>query len=91
MTKTIPILDLRPAGYYDASGREPIYRFHHSYPHVTTLSPVRVTAEEAYADAEEWARGFRDTDPIGNFAHALGVAQRHNGYVGVVNYYHSNT
>lgn len=83
---TIPLLDLTPTGY-----PSPRYRFATSYPWVKALPAVRATMREAYEDATSWAEGYRSADPLGNMAAVLGVAKHGGGYVGVVNYYRSNT
>lgn len=86
----IQILDLTPMGTY-AGSHTPIYKFGHSFPWVRTTDVVRATIEDAYADAQEWARSYQAADRFGNMACALGVAKEAEGYVGVVTYFHSNT
>ncbi len=62
-----------------------------SLPWLKPTSPVRPTPEAALNDADEWLRGYVSADPFGNMGHVLGVAKKDTGYVGIVNYFHSNT
>lgn len=84
----IRVLDMQPVGWSD---RTPRYGFSHGLPWVRTTDQVRPTEEAAFEDAVAWARGYEAADRFGNMASALGVAEKGDGYVGVVNYYHSNT
>lgn len=85
-----PLLDMTPTSY-DVANRRPCYSFPHSLPNVSMTTVARQTPDEAYNDAAEWCEGFRDADRMGNFAHPLGVAQHRAGFVGVYEYYHSNS
>lgn len=84
----IPVLDLTPSG---AIGRQPLYRFATSYPWVTTTGPVRITPEEAFVDAQAWIVDYIKGASWARMGTAIGVTRRDGGYVGVVNYYHSNS
>jgi hypothetical protein len=68
---------------YNETGGLPWYR---------EYEETRATKEEAFADAQQWAREYEALDRFGNMAIALGViADPQGGWHGVVNCFHFNT
>lgn len=84
----IAVLDLTPVG---GSAGHWLYKFVTSYPWVRTTDTVRQTKADAYTDAEAWIKDYISGATWARMGHAIGVAERDGGYVGVVNYYHSNS
>lgn len=62
-----------------------------SYPWLTVTKPVLPTPEAAQAQAEAWLKAYIAGASWARMGHVVGVAVREGGYVGVVNYYHSNS
>jgi hypothetical protein len=84
----IPVLAF-PLDYANRDRMQLAFRC--SYPWVRATTVVRPSVETAYADAQAWAQTYVAEVSYARMASALGVAARPGGYVGVVNYYHSNS
>ena len=54
-------------------------------------SGLYLTQEAAWQAAQQWARDYRASDTLGNFADALGIVEDQGHWRGVINYYHSDT
>lgn len=92
------ILDMTPVGVENNHLR---YKFSHGLPWIKHLETEHVDPERALAEAAEWAKEYRDEDPLGNMANAIGVSMHLDAssgiavavykFRGVAEYFHSNT
>jgi hypothetical protein len=63
-----------------------------SFPNTSCTPRTFTKPDDAYEAAASWCKAYRERDPYGNMANVLGVTIVEGGkYVGVMNYYHSNT